>query len=169
MPAAARRGLGQWLMLHKTFRPYDQHTLLLMPPSLTDWVADDGLVAYLNDLGRRARPGPAAGRARRAQRQAAQSPGADAHGAAVRLRQRRQEQPQARAALSERRELHVPGRPSAARPQDHQRVPAPPTWPPSARCSWRCCGSARPPAWSSSDGWRWMAPSCAPTRPSTKP
>jgi len=37
-------------MLHKTFRPYDQHTLLLMPPSLTDWVADDGLVAYLNDL-----------------------------------------------------------------------------------------------------------------------
>ncbi len=50
MPAAVRRGLGQWIMLHKTFRPYDQHTLLLMPPSLADWVADDGLVAYLNDL-----------------------------------------------------------------------------------------------------------------------
>ncbi len=51
MPAAVRRGLGQWIMpLQKTFRPYDQHTLLLMPPSLTDWIADDGLVAYLNDL-----------------------------------------------------------------------------------------------------------------------
>jgi len=51
MPAAVRCGLGQWIMpLQKTFRPYDQHTLLLMPPSLHDWVADDGLVAYLNDL-----------------------------------------------------------------------------------------------------------------------
>ena len=50
MPAAVRSELGQLRMLHKTFRPYDQHTLLLMPPSLTDWVADDGLVAYLNDL-----------------------------------------------------------------------------------------------------------------------
>lgn len=51
MPAAVRGEWGQWSMpLQKTFRPYDQHTLLLMPPSLTDWVADDGLVAYLNDL-----------------------------------------------------------------------------------------------------------------------
>lgn len=50
MPAAVRRGLGQWSMpLQKTFRPYDQHTLLLMPPSLHDWVADDGLAAFLND------------------------------------------------------------------------------------------------------------------------
>ncbi len=50
MPAAVRPELGQLRMLHKTFRPYDQDTLLLMPPSLHDWVADDGLVAYLNDL-----------------------------------------------------------------------------------------------------------------------
>ena len=50
MPAAVRCGLGQWIMpLQKTFRPYDQHTLLLMPPSLHDWVADDGLAAFLND------------------------------------------------------------------------------------------------------------------------
>ena len=51
MPAAVRGEWGQWSMpLTKTFRPYDQHTLLLMPPSLRDWVADDGLAAYLNDV-----------------------------------------------------------------------------------------------------------------------
>jgi len=50
MPAAVQPELGQLRMLHKTFRPYDQDTLLLMPPSLHDWVADDGLAAYLNDL-----------------------------------------------------------------------------------------------------------------------
>jgi transposase len=51
MPAAMRREWGQWTMpLTKTFRPYDQDTLLLMPPSLHDWVSDDGLAAFLNDL-----------------------------------------------------------------------------------------------------------------------
>ena len=33
----------------KTFRPYDQDSLLLMPPSLHDWVASDGLAAFIDD------------------------------------------------------------------------------------------------------------------------
>jgi transposase/IS5 family transposase len=37
-------------MRTKTFRPYDQDSLLLMPPSLHDWVDPDGLAAFLNDL-----------------------------------------------------------------------------------------------------------------------
>lgn len=37
-------------MHQKTFRPYDQDSLLLMPPSLHDWVDPDGLAAFLNDL-----------------------------------------------------------------------------------------------------------------------
>ena len=37
-------------MRQKTFRPYDQDTLLLMPPSVRDWVPADGLAAFINDL-----------------------------------------------------------------------------------------------------------------------
>lgn len=37
-------------MRTKTFRPYDQDTILLMPPSLHDWVDPEGLPAFLNDL-----------------------------------------------------------------------------------------------------------------------
>lgn len=37
-------------MRTKTFRPYDQDSLLLMPPSLYDWVDPDGLAAFLSDL-----------------------------------------------------------------------------------------------------------------------
>lgn len=37
-------------MRTKTFRPYDQDTLLLMPPSVRDWVPADGLAAFINDL-----------------------------------------------------------------------------------------------------------------------
>lgn len=37
-------------MHSKTFRPYDQDSLLLMPPSLRDWVDPDGLAAFLSDL-----------------------------------------------------------------------------------------------------------------------
>jgi transposase len=37
-------------MRTKTFRPYDQDSLLVMPPSLHDWVDPDGLAAFLNDL-----------------------------------------------------------------------------------------------------------------------
>jgi transposase/IS5 family transposase len=37
-------------MRQKTFRPYDQDSLLLMPPSLHDWVDPDGLPAFLSDL-----------------------------------------------------------------------------------------------------------------------
>ena len=37
-------------MRTKTFRPYDQDGLLMMPPSLHDWVDPDGLAAFLNDL-----------------------------------------------------------------------------------------------------------------------
>ena len=37
-------------MRQKTFRPYDQDSLLLMPPSVRDWVPADGLAAFINDL-----------------------------------------------------------------------------------------------------------------------
>jgi transposase len=37
-------------MRQKTFRPYDQDTLLLMPPSVRDWVPADSLAAFINDL-----------------------------------------------------------------------------------------------------------------------
>jgi transposase len=36
-------------MRTKTFRPYDQDSLLLMPPSVRDWVPSDGLAAFIND------------------------------------------------------------------------------------------------------------------------
>jgi transposase len=38
------------VMRSKTFRPYDQDTLLLMPPSVRDWVDPDGLPAFISDL-----------------------------------------------------------------------------------------------------------------------
>ena len=37
-------------MRTKTFRPYDQDTLLLMPPSVRDWVDPDGLPAFIDAL-----------------------------------------------------------------------------------------------------------------------
>src|SRR3990172_12521415 len=37
-------------MRTKTFRPYDQDTLLLLPPSVRDWVDPDGLPAFISDL-----------------------------------------------------------------------------------------------------------------------
>jgi transposase len=37
-------------MRTKTFRPYDQDGLLLMPPSVRDWVKPDGLAAFISDL-----------------------------------------------------------------------------------------------------------------------
>lgn len=38
------------VMRTKTFRPYDQDTLLLMPPSIRDWVDPDSLPAFISDL-----------------------------------------------------------------------------------------------------------------------
>jgi len=37
-------------MRTKTFRPYDQDTLLLMPPSVRDWVEPDSLAAFVDVL-----------------------------------------------------------------------------------------------------------------------
>jgi transposase len=37
-------------MRTKTFRPYDQDTLLLMPPSVRDWVDPGSLPAFISDL-----------------------------------------------------------------------------------------------------------------------
>jgi transposase/IS5 family transposase len=37
-------------MRTKTFRPYDQDTLLLMPPSVRDWVAPGSLAAFIDGL-----------------------------------------------------------------------------------------------------------------------
>jgi hypothetical protein len=38
------------LMRTKTFRPYDQDSLLLMPPSVRDWVDPGSLPAFIDDL-----------------------------------------------------------------------------------------------------------------------
>ena len=38
------------VMRTKTFRPYDQDTLLLMPPSVRDWVEPQSLPAFISDL-----------------------------------------------------------------------------------------------------------------------
>ena len=50
MASRALVRVRELVMRTKTFRPYDQDSLLLMPPSLHDWVDPDGLAAFLNDL-----------------------------------------------------------------------------------------------------------------------
>lgn len=50
MPADDPLGMRESPMRQKTFRPYDQDSLLLMPPSLRDWVDPDGLAAFVSDL-----------------------------------------------------------------------------------------------------------------------
>ena len=44
-PSALARG-----PVDKTFRPYDQHQLLLLPPSLEDWLLDGHLVRFVSEL-----------------------------------------------------------------------------------------------------------------------
>lgn len=34
----------------KTFRPYEPDQMLLMPPSLQDWVPEDHLARFISDL-----------------------------------------------------------------------------------------------------------------------
>ncbi len=50
MASRAVPGVPESGMRTKTFRPYDQDTLLLMPPSVRDWVPSDSLAAFINDL-----------------------------------------------------------------------------------------------------------------------
>ena len=50
MASRAVPGVPESAMRTKTFRPYDQDTLLLMPPSVRDWVPADSLAAFINDL-----------------------------------------------------------------------------------------------------------------------
>ena len=50
MASRAVPGVPESAMRTKTFRPYDQDTLLLMPPSVRDWVPSDSLAAFINDL-----------------------------------------------------------------------------------------------------------------------
>jgi transposase len=49
MASLALVGVRESGMRSKTFRPYDQDSLLLMPPSVRDWVPSDGLAAFIND------------------------------------------------------------------------------------------------------------------------
>jgi hypothetical protein len=49
MASRAPVGVRESGMRHKTFRPYDEDSLLLMPPSVCDWVASDSLAAFIND------------------------------------------------------------------------------------------------------------------------
>jgi hypothetical protein len=37
-------------MRTKTFRSYDQDSLLLMPPSVGDWVDPEGLPVFISDM-----------------------------------------------------------------------------------------------------------------------
>jgi len=48
--SGATRAGGRIWYAHQAFRLYDQDSLLLMPPSLHDWVDPDGLPAFLSDL-----------------------------------------------------------------------------------------------------------------------
>ena len=50
MRAAAVWQVRESLMRTKTFRPYDQDSLLLMPPSVRDWVDPGSLPAFIDDL-----------------------------------------------------------------------------------------------------------------------
>jgi len=50
MPTRRVWHMPESIMRTKTFRPYDQDTLLLMPPSVRDWVAPDSLAAYVDAL-----------------------------------------------------------------------------------------------------------------------
>ncbi len=50
MASGRQRHMPESVMRTKTFRPYDQDTLLLMPPSVRDWVDPDGLPAFISDL-----------------------------------------------------------------------------------------------------------------------
>ncbi len=50
MPTLGPPRVRESFMRSKTFRPYDQDSLLLLPPSLHDWVDPDGLAAFLSDL-----------------------------------------------------------------------------------------------------------------------
>ena len=42
--------MSESAMRSKTFRPYDQDTLLLMPPSVRDWVTSDNSLASFIDV-----------------------------------------------------------------------------------------------------------------------
>ena len=50
MASRVRRLVRESRMRTKTFRPYDQDTLLLMPPSVRDWVEEGSLPAFISDL-----------------------------------------------------------------------------------------------------------------------
>lgn len=50
MPTRRVWHMPESAMRTKTFRPYDQDTLLLMPPSVRDWVAPDSLPAFIDAL-----------------------------------------------------------------------------------------------------------------------
>ncbi len=50
MPTGAVWQVRESLMRTKTFRPYDQDSLLLMPPSVRDWVDPGSLPAFIDDL-----------------------------------------------------------------------------------------------------------------------
>jgi hypothetical protein len=46
-------GVRESGMRQKTFRPYGQDSLLLMPPSVRDWVKPDGLADFIDERSRR--------------------------------------------------------------------------------------------------------------------
>lgn len=50
MPTGRVWHMPESIMRTKTFRPYDQDTLLLMPPSVRDWVDPEGLPAFIDAL-----------------------------------------------------------------------------------------------------------------------
>nr|BFD87127.1 hypothetical protein StreXyl84_65280 [Streptomyces sp. Xyl84] len=49
-PIAAKRRQGRPAALGKTFRAFDPHQVLLLPPSLNDWLPEDHFARFVADL-----------------------------------------------------------------------------------------------------------------------
>jgi hypothetical protein len=49
-PVGKKRPMGPAVAVDKTFRPFDPHQVLLLPPSLDDWLPEDHLARFVADL-----------------------------------------------------------------------------------------------------------------------
>lgn len=49
-PVGKKRPMGPAAVVDKTFRAFDPHQVLLLPPSLDDWLPEDQLARFVADL-----------------------------------------------------------------------------------------------------------------------
>lgn len=49
-PVEKKRSRGRPAAVDKTFRAFDPHQVLLLPPSLDDWLPEDHLARFVADL-----------------------------------------------------------------------------------------------------------------------